>query len=139
MINANIFTIDQITSNATDYIQDEIDKLNHLEVKMPLGTLTGLNYFTGAGPKIKLKVASAGKISTDLRSEFISKGINQTLHRIYLQIDCKMNVLLPFETLEENISNQILIAENVIIGQIPNTYYNLEGIEQPEALINTNE
>ena len=135
MINANIFTIDQITSNATTYIQEEIDKLHNIEVKMSIGSITGLNYLSGAGPK----VASAGKISTDLRSEFISKGINQTLHRIYLQIDCKMNVLLPFETLEENISNQILIAENVIIGQIPNTYYNLEGIEQPEALINTNE
>lgn len=139
MINANIFTIDQITSNATTYIQEEIDKLNNIEVKMSIGSMTGLNYLSGIGPKIKLKVASAGKISTDLKSEFVSQGINQTLHRIYLQVNCKMNVLIPFKNLEENTTNQILIAENVIIGQIPNTYYNLEGIEQPEALINTNE
>ena len=45
-------------------------------------------------------------VETDLRSEFISKGINQTLHRVYLQIDCPVQILSSYRTMEEKISNQ---------------------------------
>lgn len=137
MINADIITIDQITSNATDYIQEELNELHNIEVKLNLGSITGIKFLSGAGPNINLKISSVGNISTDLKSEFISQGINQTMHRLYLQVDCKVNILFPLKTLEQNVSSQILIAENVIIGHIPNTYYNLEGIEDPQAIINT--
>ena len=137
MINADIITIDQITSNATDYIQEGLNELHSIDIKLNLGSITGVKLLSGTGPNIKLKVSSVGNISTDLKSEFISQGINQTMHRLYLQVNCKVNILVPFKTLEQNVSSQILIAENVIIGQIPNTYYNLEGIEDPQSIINT--
>ena len=61
-------------------------------------------------------------------------GINQTLHRIYLQVDCKVNILTPFENVEREIKNQVILAENVIVGNIPSTYYNLEGLNKQDAL-----
>lgn len=61
-------------------------------------------------------------------------GINQTLHRLYLQVDCKVNILTPYNTIEQNISNQVIIAENIIVGKVPNTYYNLEGFNGQQAL-----
>ena len=67
-------------------------------------------------------------METDLKSEFKSQGINQTLHRIFLEVRCKVNILTPFKDIERDITNQILFAENVIVGHIPVTYYNLEGI-----------
>lgn len=67
-------------------------------------------------------------METDLRSEFISQGINQTLHRVYLQVKCEASVLTPFEDISKDITNQVLLAESVIVGNIPNTYYNIEGI-----------
>ena len=73
----------------------------------------------------------------DLKSEFISQGINQTLHRIYLQINCEVNILTPISDLHENITNQVLLAENMIIGQIPSSYYNLEGFEKPQDTLET--
>ena len=87
------------------------------------------------GPDIKIKVTSTGRVNTDVRSEFISKGINQTIHRVYLQIDCIVNILTPFETIERQIGNQVLLIENVIIGKIPSTYYNLEGINGSQDLL----
>lgn len=63
-----------------------------------------------------------------LKSEFTSQGINQTLHRVYLEIVCNVKVLTPFKDIERKITNQVLLAENVIVGNIPNTYYNLEGL-----------
>lgn len=81
-----------------------------------------------------MKVQMIGDMETDLRSEFTSAGINQTLHRIYLEIKCRVIILTPFETMEEVIANQVLIAEGVIVGDIPNAYYNLNGITKDNAI-----
>ena len=35
---------------------------------------------------------------------------------------------------EEEIANQVLIAEGVIVGDIPNAYYNLDGITKDNAI-----
>ena len=81
-----------------------------------------------------IRISSVGNVETDLRSEFTSQGINQTLHRVYLQVKCEVNILTPYDNITEKIANQILIAENVIVGKIPNTYYNLEGIDSNSAI-----
>lgn len=128
MITANIFVIDEITSNIANYIQDELNNIESPKIKLSVGSFSGIKILSGVGPKIKIKISPTGKVETDLRSEFISQGINQTIHRIYLQIDCTVNILTPFKTIRENISNQILLTENVIIGNIPSNYYNFDGI-----------
>lgn len=129
MISANILTIDEITSNISLYIQEALDNTEKETVNIPIGSFTGSKILAGTGPNIKIKISSTGKVDIELKSEFISQGINQTVHRIYLQIDCEVSVLTPFRSINENVSNQVLFAENVIIGEIPATYYNLEGIE----------
>ena len=63
-----------------------------------------------------------------MKSEFKSQGINQTLHRVYLEVVCNVKVLTPFWHIERKIENQVLLAENVIVGHIPHTYYNLDGL-----------
>ena len=82
----------------------------------------------GRGPGIKIRISSIGDVETDLRSEFTAQGINQTLHRVYLQVQCHVNILTPFDNISQDITNQVLLMENVIVGNIPNTYYNLEGM-----------
>lgn len=135
MINANILTINEITSNVSKYIQEAIDNTEKSKISVPLGSFMGVQFLSGEGPNINIDIASVGNIDTELRSEFIAQGINQTLHRIYLQVDCEVAILIPFETLNQEISNQVLLIENVIIGQIPDNYYNFEGIQdQTEAL-----
>ncbi len=90
--------------------------------------------FSGIGPSVNLKISSAGDVETDLRSEFISQGINQTLHRIYLQINSKVKILTPIKILHEEISNQVLLAEHVIVGEIPSTYYNFDRLDENQAI-----
>ncbi len=83
---------------------------------------------SGRGPGVKIRISSIGNIETNLNSEFTSQGINQTLHRIYVDINCNVKVLTPFKDIERKITNKVLLAENVIVGNIPDTYYNLEGL-----------
>lgn len=82
----------------------------------------------GRGPGVKIRISSVGDVETDLRSEFSAQGINQTLHRVYLQVKCEVNILTPFDNISREITNQVLLMENVIVGNIPSTYYNLEGM-----------
>ena len=102
--------------------------------KQPCGSFTGFKLLAGRGPGIDITISSIGNVETDLRSEFISQGINQTLHRVYLQVVCKVSILTPFHNMEREITNQVLLIENVIVGHIPSTYYNLEGLNNGDAI-----
>ena len=82
---------------------------------------------------MKIKISTVGDIETNLKSEFTAQGINQTLHRVYLQIKCEVEILTPFKTISQSINNQVLLLENVIVGHVPNTYYNLDGIDKSDA------
>ncbi len=134
MIKSNIIPVNEIISDVAVKIQNELNKTQDGEVFIRLGTLTGSKFLSGRGPKVNFKIATIGNVETDLKSEFSSAGINQTLHRIYLQVKCKVIVLTPFSSIEEEIINQVLLAEAVIVGDIPNTYYNLEGINKDNVL-----
>lgn len=135
MIKANVVPINEIISDVANKIQEQIDQRGREDVEIALGSFTGFKLLAGRGPGIKIRISSIGNVETDLRSEFISKGINQTLHRVYLQVDCEVIILTPFHSISQKISNQVLLIENVIVGHIPDTYYNLEGLEgQSDAL-----
>ncbi len=133
-VGTNVFTINKIISDIPLYIQEELEREENSNFKIPLGSFLGSKLFSGMGPKVNVKIQMVGDLETDLRSEFTSAGINQTLHRIYLEIKCKVIILTPFETMEEEIINQVLIAEGVIVGDIPRAYYNLEGITKDDAI-----
>ena len=57
-------------------------------------------------------------------------GINQTIHRIYLYTVCKVNIVTPIKTITNEISSEIMVAESVIVGPVPDSYYNLEGLSE---------
>lgn len=135
MIKSNIISINEIISDIANKIQEEINKKGRENIEIALGSFTGSKILAGRGPGIKIRISSIGNVETDLKSEFIAQGINQTLHRVYLQVKCEINILTPFDNISREITNQVLLIENVIVGNIPNTYYNLEGLtEGSEAL-----
>lgn len=129
MIKSNVVPINEIISDIPNKIQERIDEMGRDNVEIALGSFTGIRLLAGAGPGVKIRISSIGNVKTDLKSEFISQGINQTLHRVYLQVSCEVSILTPFYDVKESIDNQVLIMENVIVGHVPNTYYNLEGLD----------
>ena len=126
MISGNIFTINEITSDIAINIQKSLYNHEDTFVKMSLGSFTGSKLLSSIGPNIKIGLSSTGKVNTDIRSEFVSQGINQTIHRVYLQIDCKVSILTPYENIDTDVGNQVLLVENVIMGEIPENYFNVE-------------
>lgn len=134
MIKSNVNVINEIISDVAVKIQKEIDNKGKDNVQIALGSFTGFALLAGKGPSVNIQISSIGNVQTDLKSEFIAQGINQTLHRVYLQVICQVSILTPFENIETSITNQVLLLENVIVGNIPNTYYNLEGLNKENAI-----
>lgn len=130
----NVAIINKIASDIAIEIEKEFVKLENDEVEIPIGALTGNKYFAGMGPGIKIKIITGGNVKTELKTEFISKGINQTIYRVYLNINCSSKVLSSYKTIEQDIKSQVLLVETVIVGEVPETYYNLDGMTGDDTL-----
>ena len=122
-IGANIITINEITSDIAINIQKSLNNHEDTKIKISLGSFTGSKLFSSIGPNIPIGLSSVGKVNTDVKSEFVSQGINQTIHRVSLQIDCNVDILTPYENIGTSVSNQVLLLENLIVGEIPENYF----------------
>lgn len=136
IIKANIVPLNNMMSDLAEKVQNEFNKLEKTTIEIPVGSLTGSYMFSGIGPNIPIQVAIMGNIDTEVKSEFIEQGINQTLHRLYVILTCKMKILTPIKNFEREITNQVIIAEHVILGDIPDSYYNLEGMNNAQDTLN---
>ena len=134
MIQMNVITVNAITSDVALKIQERLNNYKSGEFYIKLGTFTGNKILAGRGPEIPIKMSTVGNVETKLVSQFSQAGVNQTLHRIYLNVSCRVTILTPFDSIEQDITNQILLAEAVIIGEVPSNYYNLNGITSNDLI-----
>ena len=135
MINTNVYTLNLITSDIAYNIQKAFSEEKKTKVDIPFGSFLGIKYFAGLGPNIPINVRLLGNVETAVKSDFIEKGVNQTLHKIYLNVNCNVSILTAFSSIDRTITNEVVLIENVIVGNIPSTYYKLEGINKhSEAL-----
>jgi len=134
MIKANVISINRISAALTIDIQEALESEEQTIIDIPLGSITGEQIFSNMGPKIPIKIIPSGLVTTDFKSEFIEAGINQTIHRIYLYTVCRVNIITPLKTITNDISNEIMVAESVIVGPVPESYYNLKGLQGTDAM-----
>ena len=125
MVRLNVNPVNQITAEVITNVQKKFNEVDGTKITIRLGSFFGIKLFSGIGPKINIRASSVGNVEANLKSEFFTAGINQTLHQIYLEITCNMVVLTPYDSVTEKITNKILIAEAIIVGEIPGSYYNL--------------
>ncbi len=122
MISSNSVQINSLSRDIIENAQLKLEKMGASGVNIPIGTFTGMPIFVGRGPNVKLKLLPIGAINCNFSSKFITAGINQTNHRIYIEVSTKVNVILPTASEIVNTKTQIMIAENIIIGKVPQTY-----------------
>lgn len=126
ILKTDVALINKIASDIALEIQAELEKVQKKDIEIPMGALLGNQYFAGMGPNIRIKIISVGDIKTEMKTEFKSAGINQTMHRIYLEIECNISILTSYKTINRAIKNQVLLVETVIVGDVPETYLNLD-------------
>lgn len=124
MISSNSVQINSLSRDIIENAQLKLEKMGASGVNIPVGTFTGMPIFVGKGPSVKLRLLPIGTINCSFSSRFVTAGINQTNHRIYIEVSTKVNVILPTASEIVNTKTQIMIAENIIIGKVPQTYLN---------------
>ena len=118
-VEALTFNINRIQSDLTVLINDRLADERNATAEIAAGTLTGSYLLTGRGPRVKVRVCPTGEATVELKSEFDSAGINQTRHRIYAVIAADLVSSVPFFSFETNEEFRFLIAETVIVGEVP--------------------
>ena len=121
-IQTDIVKLNRIYADLSLDIQDRLLDLRDERISIPLGTVFGDSLFAASGPKINVKVIPTGSVETDCKSEFVSAGINQTRHRIYLEVKTCVGIVVPLMDKKTEITTRIPVAETVIIGDVPEFY-----------------
>ena len=121
-ISANMARINTLSS---EILQDVIKSTDSgaLDIEIPLGNLMGSNLLLGRGPKIPVKVIMLTSSYSDFKSELLSAGINQTKHQLVLEVRVQIDVLMPWEVRSTEVVTEVIIAETVLVGKVPEAYY----------------
>ena len=123
MVQANSPEINMIAREIANLAQANLDELGLKEISIPIGTFTGLALLMGIGPDVTISVMPIGSALCDFVSYFTSAGINQTLHKIYIDVHATINIVTPIDEPTITVKAEVLVAENLIVGNVPQFYF----------------
>lgn len=135
-MQADVVKINRIQSKAVQEAQKTLEQLQKKEINFPLGQVLGSNFLAAYGPPVKFKMIPLGTVKAQVDDTFKSAGINQTRHRIFLNIESNIKVGTPLIGSEIKVNSEVPIADAVIIGDVPETYVLFEGGETPLKKLN---
>lgn len=121
-LRSNMGEVNRLQTAIADDILQRLGEVSTSDLSIPLGTLTGSPLLAGRGPVIRVRMQAAGSVSAGFRNDFSAAGINQTKHQILLRVDVHMGILLPGFTASTGVTNEIAVAETVIVGGVPGSY-----------------
>lgn len=126
-IETDIVAVNRLKAQVAGAVADELEKADSRIVRVPLGTLLGSQIVAGRGPEVEMRVIPVGYVQSELYNEFVSAGINQTLHRILLKVSVQMAGVMPGYSVRTETSTNFCVAETVIVGAIPDGYTIVDG------------
>jgi sporulation protein YunB len=129
-VQTNMAEIARLQTRLTGRVLDEIANQEKKSVKIPLGTMFGEQLLSGRGPPVTVRLVPVGSMQTRIANEFISAGINQTLHRIMLEVEMQVQTIFPGYIVTTDTVTRYIIAETVIVGKVPEGYTVITGDER---------
>ena len=122
LISLETVELNLLTREFYKVSQDYLDAMGSEGIDVSLGTFSGIPFLSGFGPKINLKLVSIGAMTASFESEFVSAGINQTNHSLYVKLYASVSLILPAYTERMDSVTEMLVAESVIVGKVPQVY-----------------
>lgn len=129
MIRTDAMVMNTISSNIARNVQKRIVELKNQTFSIPLFTALGSQLLAGQGPHLNFTILHQGSVLVDFVTEFAESGINQTRYKIYITVDVEISVLSPVTTSSTTVGSNVLIAEVVIVGDVPDSYMNLPSLK----------
>lgn len=119
---ANSDLINKITLIWSTEIQNRLNQMRNLKFSIPSGVITGSALLAQFGVKLEATAQVVSNCLINYKSEFTSAGINQTRHRFILYTDVFANVSVPRAAEDVSVSQEIILAESILVGNVPSTY-----------------
>jgi len=127
-LKTNMSEVNRLKTDLLNLINDEILAMDSDSLGIPMGSFILPEIFAGKGPIIPVQIISIRNSEAGFYSEFTQAGINQTLQKINMQLSVDVAVLVLGKVDAFSISSQVVIAETVIVGQVPNMFLQTGGM-----------
>lgn len=121
MIRADTIKLNSLAAKVSLESQNKLREMGAVGIKIPIGYISKNVILSNLGPSVKVKMQPIGSVKTNYISEFESAGINQTRHKIYLEVETTIKVIVATKSDEVQIKNTIPVAETIIVGKVPST------------------
>ncbi len=124
VVNQILVTINHSLSEelSKKYLEEKIES-----IQIPLGSLIFKSVFANIGPNVKIKVLPISFYKTDIITNMKPYGINNALFEIYLNIKIDVDTVIPLKKNHVVFDTNILLASQIIKGEIPYYYYSGNG------------
>ena len=126
-LKTNMSEVNRLKTNILNLINDEILAMDTSELGVPLGSLFLPELLSGKGPGIPVQIIAIRNSDASFGSNFTEAGINQTMHQLSLEVLVDVSVLVLGETASFTVSSQVVVAETIIVGDVPDTYLQTGG------------
>ena len=126
-LKTNMSEVNRLKTDILNIINDEILALDHSDIGIPLGSLFFPEVLSGKGPAIPVHILSIRNSDANFTSHFSQAGINQTLHRLNMEVSIDVAVLVLGKTSSFTMTSEVVVAETIIVGDVPQTYLQTGG------------
>ena len=126
-LKTNMSEVNRLKTDILNIINDEILALDTMDLGIPLGSLILPQFFSGKGPQIPVHILSIRNSDAVFSSNFSQAGINQTLHQLTMVVSIDVAMLVLAKTSSFTITSEVVVAETVIVGEVPQTFLQTGG------------
>jgi len=135
MLRANTMRMNQLATETAIIAQEELNSIENQMINIPLGAALGIRFLGGFGPRISVQIVPIGAVRTHYETEFEAAGINQTRHKIFLTLETTVSLIVPADSRKVSVNSTVPIAESIIIGQVPDSFVDVNDTEDMLNLI----
>lgn len=126
-LKTNMSEVNRLKTDILNLINDEILALDTSDLGIPIGNLFLPEFLSGKGPSIPVNILSIRNSDASFSSNFTEAGINQTLQQLIMEVCVDVSVLVLGETNSFTVASQVVVAETIIVGQVPETFFQTGG------------
>ena len=122
-LKTNMSEVNRLKTDVINLINDEILALDNTDLGIPFGSVFLPEFLSGRGPQIPVNILSIRNSEAAFSSSFTQAGINQTLHQLIMEISVDVTVLVLGQTDSFTVASQVVVAQTIIVGNVPDTYF----------------
>ena len=126
-LKTNMSEVNRLKTSILNLINDEILALDTTDIAIPIGSLILPEFFSGRGPGIPVQILSIRNSDASFKSYFTEAGINQTLQQLTMDVSVDVSVLVLGKTESFTVNSQVVVAETIIVGHVPDTFFQTGG------------